>query len=91
MRHAERGADLAAQRELPLQLERRGLAVRLVLRVDLVAIAHLEAFVERHGDVPRRFLLEQLGQEARKAEHGVDGVAVAVDDLDGHRRTTRGR
>ena len=71
--------------ELALEFQRRGVAVRLVGRVDLVAEIALERFVEGHRDALGTLPLEQLQHEAGEAVHGVDRMAGAVDQVERHR------
>ncbi|KAG0921371.1 hypothetical protein G6F32_015134 [Rhizopus arrhizus] len=78
---AQRGAQCLAVHELALECFRRRVAVGLVGRVQAVAEAAVERFVEGDGDVPRALALKQVQQEAGKAVHGVGRPALCIQEL----------
>ena len=80
----EQAAELAAQRELALQLRRRRLAIRLVRGVDRIPERARQAFVERDRDVLRLRFLEQVAEKAAEAVQRIDRLAVAVRHLEAH-------
>src|SRR3546814_3861727 len=82
---SERVAQRAAVGELALELRRRRVAVGLVGRVQRVAEAAVERFVEGDDDVFRAFAFEQFEQETGEAVHRVGRPAVGVVELVGHR------
>ncbi len=78
-------AQLAATRELLLQLRRCRVAVGLVGRVDLVAEGTGQAFIEGHGNHRRARFLEQVTKEACKAVERIDRHVVHVGHLEAYR------
>ncbi len=82
---AEGEAQCLAMRELALEFVRRGVAVGLVGRIQRVAEAGIQCFVEGDGDVLRANAVEQFQQKAGEAVHGIGGPAVRVGELVRHR------
>ena len=85
LRDAEQPAELAAERELALELRRRRLAVLLVRREDLVPERARQRFVEGDRDVLGLRLLEQVAEEAAEAVKRIDRLAVAIGHLEADR------
>src|SRR6185437_9824974 len=71
-------AQLAAVLELHHQIHRGGLAVRLVSRIEPVAIGVRGALVEGHRDITGADSLDQIAQETREAKHRVCRMTVPV-------------
>ena len=82
---AQRSRIAAALLELPLELWRRGVPVRLVLRVDLGTKRRRQALVEEHGDMLGIDLLDEVAEEPAVAVQRVDRVPVPIDHIVGHR------
>ncbi len=82
---SQRADEAPALRELSFQFLRRRFTIRLVLRVDAGTKGRRQAFIERDGDVLGIDLLDKVAQEPGKAIERVDGVAVGVDYVVGHR------
>ena len=77
-------AQLAAALELQRQIGRGTLAIGLVRRIDAVAVGAGAALIEGDRHVARAHALDEIPEEARKAEHGVHRVAVAVAHVRQH-------
>ncbi len=83
--HAECARVPAALLKLPLQLFGSGLAIGLVVRIDLRTKRRRQAFIEQHRDVLGIDLLHEVAEKAAVAVQRVDGIAVAIDHVVGHR------
>ncbi len=77
-------AQLATALELQLEVGRCRLAVGLVGGIDAIAERAGQALVERHREILRPGTLDQVAEEARKAEKRVHRVAVAVRHVRRH-------
>ena len=82
---AERAHEAPALPELALEVLGRRIAVGLVLGIDTGAEGRREALIERHGDVLRVHLLDEVAEKAGKTVERVDRVAVRVGNVIGHR------
>ncbi len=78
---AHRLSHLSRPAKLPFEFLGRGIAVGLVVRVDLGAITGGQRFVECDADVLGLGLLEQAAQEAGKAVNRVGGFARAIEEF----------
>ena len=79
-RHAQR----AAVRELALQLFGRRFAIGLVGRIQPVAEAGIQGFIECDHDMLRPLAFQDVQQETREALYGIGGPAVGIPELVGH-------
>ncbi len=84
-RYAQISAQLTAAFELCSEPRRLRLTIRLIGGVNAAAIGIRAPLVEGDGDVARPYALDQIAEKARKTEHGVDGVAVAIHHVGQHR------
>jgi hypothetical protein len=82
---AERRAERLAVHELALELFRRRVAIGLVGRVQRVAEAGVQGFVECDRDVSGAFAFEDVQQKAREALHGIGRPAIRILEFVGHR------
>src|SRR5262249_45549113 len=84
-RHSKQTAHLPAMLELPDEMHRCRLAIRLVEGIDPAAIGIGQALIESNCDITRPYALDQVAEKARESKHRVNGVAVAIHDVGQYR------
>jgi hypothetical protein len=79
-------AELAAKRELTLQVDRRQLAIRLVGRIDPASKGGLaaQALIEGDCDVLGPHILQEIRQKSRETVESMGRVAVRIHHVGRH-------